>query len=161
MEVGKNALSISIRLIKSKLDKKLNKEILFTRVQTYWFGFLFVALFFLLLLACRKDPITKDASDQLSFSKDTVLFDTVFTTVGSSTRWMKVFNNSKKKIVISNIRLGDGNSSFFRINVNGKPGLKFKDVEIAGKDSIFIFVEVTVDPNRANNPLVVSDSIMF
>lgn len=35
------------------------------------------------------------------------------------------------------------------------------DVELAANDSIFIFVELTVDPNGANQPMIVQDSILF
>ena len=49
----------------------------------------------------------------------------------------------------------------FRLNVDGLPGRSFGDVEIGADDSIFIFVEVTVDPNNQNTPLVVTDSILF
>lgn len=122
---------------------------------------LFYLLFFSFLFGCHKDPVLKDTSAKLEFSQDTVLFDTVFTTVGSSTKWLQVYNTHKKKLIVSSIRLAGGNNSFFKINVNGKSGREFKDVEIAGKDSIFIFVEVTVDPRNANSPMVVTDSLVF
>ena len=127
-------------------------------------------IFFIILLAviitattssCRKDPVITDASAKLVFSQDTILFDTVFTTVGSSTHWLQVYNNHKKKIIISSIRLAGGNSSMFRINVDGKAAKEFSDVEIAGKDSLFIFVEVTVDPVNQNTPMILTDSIIF
>ena len=62
---------------------------------------------------------------------------------------------------VSSIRLATGDQSMFRLNVDGLPGRSFSDVEIGADDSIFIFVEVTVDPNNQNTPLVVTDSILF
>ena len=41
------------------------------------------------------------------------------------------------------------------------PGKSFTDVEIGAEDSLFIFVEVTIDPNNQNTPLIVTDSILF
>ena len=114
-----------------------------------------------LTTACRKDAIDRNSSSKLSFSQDTVLFDTVFTTIGSSTQWMLVRNNNSKKLVISSIRLAGGANSNFRINVNGQSGKEFTDLEIAAKDSMYIFVEVTIDPNRGTTPLIVTDSIVF
>ncbi|MGL4599138.1 MAG: hypothetical protein ACRCYO_16580 [Bacteroidia bacterium] len=97
----------------------------------------------------------------LEFSQDTVVFDTVFTTVGSTTRLFKVFNRSNRTISISSLRLAGGSSSNFRINVDGTPLWSTGDVRIAREDSMFIFVDVTVDPNNSNSPLMISDAILF
>lgn len=112
--------------------------------------------------ACRKDNlISNDPGIKLSFSTDTVIFDTVFTTIGSSTRQLMVYNSENKTIKISSIRLAGGPSSKFRINIDGISSTSAKDIEIAPKDSMYIFVEVTVDPNNLNNPLIITDSIIF
>ncbi|MES2629991.1 MAG: choice-of-anchor Q domain-containing protein [Bacteroidota bacterium] len=110
-------------------------------------------------VSCTKDKITQDSSS-LSFSTDTVLFDTVFTKVGTATRNFKVYNNSNKTLKISSIRLATANSPF-RINVDGLGGKAFTDVEILPKDSIWIFVDANIDPNGGNLPLIVTDSILF
>lgn len=123
-----------------------------------------VALLLLFILAsssCKKDDFSDDPTLRLEFSQDTILFDTVFTTVGSATQVFTVYNTSKEAVRISSIRLATGATSNFRLNVDGLPGRSFSDVEIAGRDSIFIFVEVTVDPNNQNTPLVITDSILF
>ncbi|MBI2968613.1 MAG: hypothetical protein HYY40_12505 [Bacteroidetes bacterium] len=111
--------------------------------------------------SCRKDPTITDPSAKLEFSTDTVLFDTVFTTIGSTTQWLLVHNPHNRKIIISEIILAGGQNSRFRVNVDGTPGTSFKNVEIQPKDSIFVFVEVTVDPNNSGAPLVITDSLMF
>lgn len=112
-------------------------------------------------IGCKKDPIIKDPSAKLEFSTDTVFFDTVFTTVGSTTEKFKIYNPHKKTIIISRIYLAGGSSSNYRINIDGSPVIKAEDVELAPKDSMFIFVEVTIDPNNLNSPLIVIDSIVF
>ncbi len=111
--------------------------------------------------SCRKDAITTDSSDKLGFSTDTILFDTVFATFGSTTQRMKIFNNSSKKIIISSISIANGANSQFRINVDGVSGNTHSNVEIEGKDSLFIFAEVTIDPNNILAPFVVQDQINF
>jgi hypothetical protein len=123
----------------------------------------YILLLFILLsiLACRKDTLITDSSAKLGLSEDTLLFDTVFTSVGSVTKQMKIYNTQKGKIKISSIRFGKGNSSYFRMNVDGQAGKSFSDIEIPAGDSLFIFVEVTIDPNKQNSPLVVTDSIVF
>jgi len=107
-------------------------------------------------VSCRKDDVITDGNIQLRFSIDTLIFDTVFTSVGSITLVLKVYNDYSSKVRISSLRLANGNSSYYRLNVDGQPGRFFSDVEIAAKDSMFIFCEVTIDPNNTNTPYVVS-----
>ncbi|MBK7128736.1 MAG: hypothetical protein IPM74_01990 [Crocinitomicaceae bacterium] len=121
-----------------------------------FFGFiLLVALF----SGCKKDKIF--SKDHLDFSKDTVLFDTVFTTVGSTTKSFRIYNNNNAKILVEEIELMGGENSPFRINIDGVSGLSFEDVIIPRNDSLFVFVEVTLEVNNTTNPLVISDSIRF
>jgi hypothetical protein len=110
---------------------------------------------------CRKDKINLNNNFRLGFSSDTVLFDTLFTTMGSTTKYIRVYNSSNQKVVISNIILEQGTQSPYRINVDGQSGVSFEEVEIPANDSIFIFVQVTIDPNGLNTPLLVEDKIKF
>ncbi|MDP4586890.1 MAG: hypothetical protein NWS86_01825, partial [Flavobacteriales bacterium] len=93
-------------------------------------------LFFLPLIvlvaffsSCKKDEVTTDPNALLNFSADTVLFDTVFSTIGSTTQLLKVYNQNDQAISISNIQLEGGNNSMYRINVDGTPGVSFSDRE--------------------------------
>lgn len=120
---------------------------------------LFSSLFF---ESCRRDvQINDDPNAQLLFSNDTIVFDTVFTTVGSTSRVFKVFNASSKAVNISSITLAGGVASPFRINVDGDPALEVYDIMLRGGDSMFVFVDVTLDPNNLTTPLMVEDSIIF
>lgn len=118
----------------------------------------FVLLF---VFSCRKDPLLTDNTARLNFSTDTVLFDTVFTTVGSATRQLKVYNPYDKKVIISSIKVAGGSGSIYRINVDGRSGKEITDVEIGPKDSLFIFIAVTVNPNGGVLPMIVTDSLLF
>ena len=109
--------------------------------------------------ACKKDASFTE--NHIDFDKDTVLFDTVFTTIGSTTQSFKVYNKNKRKINIEEIELMGGESSPFRINVDGVSGVEHSDVEINRDDSLFAFVEVTLDVNSGTNPLVIEDSVRF
>ncbi|MDP2387773.1 MAG: choice-of-anchor Q domain-containing protein [Bacteroidota bacterium] len=120
-----------------------------------------LSVFALFLPSCKKDKIITDSSAKLAFSEDSVLFDTVFTQVGSFTKYIRVLNPNNQKISISSLKLARGNASFYRLNVDGVPGKVFSDIEIAAKDSLYIFVEVTIDPNNSANPFVYQDSIVF
>ncbi len=52
-----------------------------------------------------------------------------------------------------------GSASNFKINVDGSPGVQFNGIEIEGNDSMYVFVNVNVNPNAANQPFVIRDSI--
>ena len=91
---------------------------------------LFCVLTLLVFSSCRKDFSAELSSGNLSFSKDTVYLDTVFTNIGSSTYNLKVYNKSSKNISIPSISLGKGESSFYRLNVDGIPGKYFENIEI-------------------------------
>lgn len=120
----------------------------------------------ILFAQCKKDEIFS-GSATLAFSQDSILFDTVFTTVGSTTKILKVFNPYKQTVNIANVSIRDGEQSFFRMNVDGRTGYSIRDVEILPEDSIFIFVEVTIDPKtdyapgEAFNPFIKFDQIIF
>lgn len=113
----------------------------------------------ILINSCKKDQIL--SKDHLEFSTDTILFDTVFTTVGSTTKKFKIYNNHNFSLNIDEIELMGGSSSPFRINVDGVSGLTHSDILIPGDDSLFIFVEVTLEVNNTTNPLIIQDSIRF
>jgi len=108
-----------------------------------------------------EEDYTDSSNINLKFSNDTIRFDTVFTTLGSVTKQIRVYNNENKPLKIDRIRLGAGANSFYRLNVDGNTSLVVNDVIINAKDSMFIFVRVTINPNNQSNPLLVSDSIIF
>lgn len=110
---------------------------------------------------CKKDEFNTDPSFKVSFSADTVIFDTVFTTIGTSTRSLVIRNTGNNKVNIASVRLARGKSSPFRINIDGYATEELKDLVIAGKDSAYIFVKVTIDPNQEDQPLIQTDSILF
>ena len=129
------------------------------------------SIYFLLLLvsiigvsSCRNDFETTPSSGNLRFSKDTVFLDTVFSNIGSSTFNLKVYNDSDEVITIPSVRLGDGESSKYRLNVDGIPGKTFENIDILANDSIFVFVETTVDiieASTANDEFLYTDVIEF
>jgi len=114
--------------------------------------------------SCRNDFDSVSSTGNLEFSQDTVYLDTVFTNIGSSTRTMKVYNRSSDDINIPAIQLAQGEASSYRLNVDGLPGKSFEDILILAKDSIFIFIETTIDINNFPNPdnsFLYTDKILF
>lgn len=112
--------------------------------------------------ACNKDEdVTFDLDARVNFSIDSVLFDTVFTSIGSSTRRLKVYNPNAKAININNIKLSGGNASAFSLNINGMATPETSDLKINGNDSINVFIKVNINPTNQSLPFIVQDSILF
>ncbi|MDR2627056.1 MAG: hypothetical protein LBC40_03370 [Dysgonamonadaceae bacterium] len=116
-----------------------------------------------LLPACgdKYENYTSSPNDVLSFSHDTLSFDTLFSGVGSTTMAFMVYNHHDKPLLIRSVHLSGAGNSGFRINVDGFSGTSFYDVEIRSKDSMYVFVETTPKENNANTPLIQMDSILF
>lgn len=122
---------------------------------------LFILAGFAVMSGCRKEEFNTDKNYMLKFSSDTVIFDTIFTSVGTTTHVLMVYNSGSLPVKISSIRLAGGSASPFRINIDGEAVSQKSDVEIAAKDSLYIFVKVTIDPNDADGPFIKADSILF
>ena len=97
----------------------------------------------------------------LSFSTDTLSFDTVFTTIGSMTGYFMIYNRNSEALKIEKIIVVGGKRNGFRINVDGRKGDSFSDIPIWKNDSLYVAVEVTVNPNDENSPFVIYDSVVF
>lgn len=123
-----------------------------------------IAILILTLLgSCRTDFETEVSSGNLEFSRDTVYLDTIFSNIGSSTYTLKVYNRSKKDIHIPSIRLNRGENSNYRLNVDGIPGKSFSDVTLLAKDSLFVFIETTLDIEDLSqeDSYLYTDQILF
>jgi len=129
-----------------------------SRTRHYLYFMLLSSLFW---ASCRKDDLLTDTSAKLEFSLDTVMFDTIFTSLGSTTQQLVIYNRNSQPLLISTVQLAGGNASPYRMNLDGIPGKSFSNVEIPADDSLFLFVEVTIDPTSVNTPFIVQDSVVF
>ncbi|MDN3493211.1 right-handed parallel beta-helix repeat-containing protein [Winogradskyella bathintestinalis] len=123
--------------------------------------------------SCRDDFEFSPSKGQLEFAKDTIYLDTVFSTIGSSTYNLKVYNRSDDDIVIPTIQFENGLNSRYRMNVDGATGLSeeqegkfFENVELLANDSLFIFIETTIDISSPElgaleNQFLYTDRILF
>lgn len=139
------------------------KNIIF-RISALVFVSVFIFFGLLVNTSCVKEEDYLETSGslaKLSFSVDTLKFDTVFTTLGSTTKQVKVYNYNDKPIMFSSVRLKSGASSRFRINVDGDTALIAHNVSIEAHDSMFIFVRVNVNPNSESSPFLIEDAIEF
>ncbi len=115
-------------------------------------------------VSCRNDFEFTPSTGQLEFSRDTVYLNSVFTDIGSSTKNFKVYNRSSNDIVIPKVQLEQGENSDYRLNIDGRAGKVFDNVEVLAKDSIFVFVETTIDISEVgnnSNEFLYTDRIVF
>lgn len=118
------------------------------------------ALIGLTFSSCISDDFTTSPTDLLTFSTDTLSFDTVFTDLGTPTARLKVYNRAKKSLNISSISLRRPDSRF-AINVDGLSGSRFSDIEVRGGDSIFVFVECRLPLSQTDAPTLTTDELDF
>ncbi len=117
-----------------------------------------------LFTACeQEETFITDGSVDLEFSLDTLRFDTVFTERGSATRYFKIINPSDQAVSVGKIFLENGSNSFFRMNVDGNPGDEIDDTVIWGNDSVYVFVEVTIDPDdpESISPFIIEEKVII
>ena len=115
----------------------------------------------LALIGCREYRVSDDPSLRLTFSADTICFDTVFTEQGSATAQLMVYNPNKNALVVDKIWLEDGEA--FRVNIDGEPDYESgKEFTIFGKDSILVFIRVTdFGPMAENGAILIEDLLHF
>ena len=122
------------------------------------------SLLLLFAYACEvaRDYVTGDAVE-LRFSADTLRFDTVFAARGSATRMFKVYNDADDPVQIDRIEVAGETGVDFTFNVDGLQGPAAEQVVIFGRDSIFVFVEVEVDPSDPVevSPFIATDRLVF
>ena len=123
--------------------------------------FIYISISCLILFSCSEPDDEMISNAQLNFSSDTITFDTIFASIGSITEALTIYNNNNFDIT-TNINLSTGApGANFRMNIDGVSGNNQNEVFIGNNDSIFIFIEVTIDPSSNSTPYILSDSLLF
>ena len=120
---------------------------------------LLVLSLLLLLNSCRKDTFITSPEARIGLSIDTLKFDTVFVSAGSTFRTLIIKNENDQQLRLSSLKLMGGSGSVYKMNVDGTAGNQFSNLDIAANDSLFVFIQVNVNPNAVNLPFVLRDSI--
>jgi len=131
------------------------------RLKTLFATVLFLGVLLSSMVSCTSDGIVTNPGNDLRFSTDTLTFDTLFSTVGSTTSWIRIRNTSSNTVRIASITLKSGGTSGFHINLDGESNTSFTDVDIPAHDSLFLFVQVNTSKQGASSPVKVTDAVMF
>ena len=121
-------------------------------------GILTISLL-IIFFSCRKDSFITSPDARVTITADTLKYDTVFVTTGSTYHTFKIINENDQKLRLSSLKLSGGTASVYKMNVNGVPGTQFNNLEINANDSIYVFAQVNVNPGAANLPFILRDSI--
>ena len=113
-----------------------------------------------LITACdNKDNFNHNSNFELFFSEKDITFDTIFSGIPSTTKQLKIYNQSSQSILINEIRLENGIN--YQLNINGIIGNISRNVEIQSKDSVYIFINTNTTNIDQDTPRVVEDHILF
>ncbi len=112
------------------------------------------------------DSFTTDRSTTLTFSADSIVFDTLIATIPSSTKTLAVYNRADKGLRISEVWLGNGSKSHFRINIDGQDltatdARRATDFEVRRRDSIIVRAEVTLPETHSDEANTFEDALYF
>jgi hypothetical protein len=127
----------------------------------------YIYIFSLLLLisffSCKRtsEKITTNPNAKLSFSQTVITFDTIFTSIGTITQRLWVYNKNSHALSISSIRLGKLSTSSYSFIINGQENYELSNYEIFGKDSLLVLIKVLINPQNKSLPYLVEDSLEF
>lgn len=121
--------------------------------------------FLLLIVVCvvgcslLDEPISSSGSLSLTFSTDTVAFDTLLTERRSPTQRLSIYNPNEAAIRISRIALAGGDLSDYSLIVNGRQSPVLTDEVLNAGDSLLVLVEIKVSAQNRDLPYAVQDQI--
>ena len=127
----------------------------------------FFLITILAFVACADDDSFSSSSGlRLDFPADTIKLDTVFSRTASSTYSFWVHNRNSSGIRMQSVRLKRGNQTGFRVNVDGiyldnANGSQTNEIEIRRNDSILVFVEITPYEAHSDEPVSITDQLVF
>jgi hypothetical protein len=130
------------------------------KVRSLFIVFLSITVAIVWSCTPNDEVISTDPGIELTFSTDTIKFDTILTEVQSITRRVRVFNPSESAVIIDQLSLATANSPFL-LTVNGEQSDQFRGVPLLGGDSLLILIQATINQRDESNPYIVKDSIII
>ncbi|MCB0837598.1 MAG: hypothetical protein KDD99_13095, partial [Bacteroidetes bacterium] len=100
-----------------------------------------IAITFLTIWSCER-PVNPIEEGTLTFSADTVMFDSIFTTFLTPSERLIVTNNTGRAVKVTRIFLELGEESEFSMIVDGIESDDVSDIVIANADSMHMFINL-------------------
>ncbi|WP_201984386.1 hypothetical protein [Hymenobacter rubidus] len=125
--------------------------------------FLILSCLLTLLTGCEPKEDLVQTSGSLEMGADTVLFDTVFTTIKTVTKRLWVYNRNSGAVK-TNVSLKGTSGTTYSLIINGDAGAAVNGITIRGNDSLQVLVRAVLGDNGtaglAKNFLV-TDEVHF
>lgn len=96
----------------------------------------------IMMSGCENDYSYRGDAHSISFSADTLSFDTIFAGEASVTGRLMIYNKSGENITIDKIWLKGGKISEYNVNINGASDLEVVNLRMRDGDSLYVFVNV-------------------
>lgn len=123
--------------------------------------FLVLSCLLAFLPGCEPKEDLVQTTGSLEFAADTVLFDTVFTTIRTVTKRLWVYNRNRGAVK-TDVRLKGTAGPTYSLIVNGDAGPAASGVTIRGRDSLLVLVRATLGDNgTAAKPFLITDELHF
>ncbi len=119
-------------------------------------GFLVVGV-----VGCWRLPEFRTSLADVWFGVDTLLLDTSFAGLTTMTYAVKVYNVGRDPVLIPAICLERGMGSPFRLRVGSQKGVCLKEIPIHARDSIYVWVNATVNPTGDTSLLLAVDRLLL
>lgn len=114
-----------------------------------------------LFYSCGEPVRSAPEEALLTFSADTLRLDTLYSRISSATHRLLVYNRNNAAITLDEVALSEDADSGFRINVDGHRGRHFQGIQIADRDSMYIFVEATFPEGADDLPTLQEGDILL
>ena len=125
--------------------------------------FLVLSCLLVLLPGCEPKEDIVQTSGRLEFAQDTVLFDTVFTTIRTVTKRLWVYNRNRGAVQ-TDVSLGGTVGNPYSLIINGDAGNAKSGVLIRGNDSLQVLVRAVLGDNgqaTVAKKFLVTDQVNF
>lgn len=123
----------------------------------------FIGVFFYFLcsiiVGCESEYSTPSSLSALEFSTDTLSFDSLFVGDQSENLVLRLYNRSKDNLLIDQILLEGGENAHYSINIDGISSPSLMNVQLAAKDSLYIFVNFFCNHTMLENTMEVTDRV--
>ena len=125
--------------------------------------FLVLSCLLTFLPGCEPKEDLVQTSGRLEFAADTVLFDTVFTTIQTVTKRLWVYNRNSGAVK-TDVRLAGTAGATYSLIINGDAGPAASGVTIRGNDSVLVLVRAVLGDNgqpTVPKNFIVDDELRF
>jgi hypothetical protein len=122
--------------------------------------FLILSCCLTFLPSCEPKEDLVQTSGKLEFDRDSVKFDTVFTTIKTVTKRLWVYNRNSGAVK-TDVSLAGQQGPTYSLIINGDAGNAAAGVTIRGNDSLLVLVRAVLGDNSAAKPFLLEDQVNF